>query len=481
MKTILKNNEPFLLVRNGVVKDLMDAPGGPVSIAYSDLKALRDGSSLVAGQWYRITDFVTTTVKPNTRSAGHQFDIIVRADDVNVLNENAYAALHSGDTYFAGSKLEAWQLKYSLDNDAARFDWAVPDGGAINCGDIFVRYAAGDVPGASYPYAWGTAGFHIFTASDTPQAGQTAYEYSDGTGGSIAISSVIEANGKGVVYYMQDESGNEFPYDFKNLQFMSGSARTVAGVLANVYYYTLSVVSGTNDATVEDHSLNGEYCYDNKMPVISDSLNGNVFRNTSTASECGMNTLGKGCYGNYFGDGCCNNVIGANCSYNVFGNSCSDNTLLQGASDNTFGASSIRNFIGADASGNTFGNNCADNVLQSYCHYNTFGTNCRGNNFGSGCSSNVLGNYCSSFTLGSDCTSVKTGTSGSPENYCRYITVDGGNSNVYLDCTATTSSSAYLQNIRIAHGVNDKTITHATAGDTFQTVYASANSKEVSV
>jgi hypothetical protein len=55
---------------------------------------------LISGRQYRITDYVTTTVQVNTRSAGHQFDIIVTADDVNVLNENARAIQHKEDTYF---------------------------------------------------------------------------------------------------------------------------------------------------------------------------------------------------------------------------------------------------------------------------------------------------------------------------------------------------------------------------------------------
>ena len=114
-------------------QDGMDAmgtnPGGgggeaaklAVSITYAALKALRDGGNLVPGTWYRITDYVCTTTQANTQSAEHQFDIIVRADDASHLNENAYAAHHEGDTYFANCKLEAWELKYSLDNDTTRF------------------------------------------------------------------------------------------------------------------------------------------------------------------------------------------------------------------------------------------------------------------------------------------------------------------------------------------------------------------------
>jgi len=96
----------------------------PVSISWQALKDLRDGGNLVAGQLYRITDYVTTTAQLESQSAGHQFDIIVRADSTNKLSENASAIQHTGDTYFSESKLEAWELKYCLDNDDTRFMWA---------------------------------------------------------------------------------------------------------------------------------------------------------------------------------------------------------------------------------------------------------------------------------------------------------------------------------------------------------------------
>lgn len=93
-------------------------------ITYHDLKQLRDNSKLVPGTTYRITDYTCTTSQEGTQSAGHVFDILVTADDVNVLNENAHAIQHSGDTYFANSDLSAWELKYCLDNDINRFAWA---------------------------------------------------------------------------------------------------------------------------------------------------------------------------------------------------------------------------------------------------------------------------------------------------------------------------------------------------------------------
>ena len=98
--------------------------GGLVEITYAELKKLRDESKLNPGTNYVITDYECTTTTQGTISAGHKFDIIVIADSENTLNENARARKHEGDTYFAECNLNAWELKYCLDNDIDRFDWA---------------------------------------------------------------------------------------------------------------------------------------------------------------------------------------------------------------------------------------------------------------------------------------------------------------------------------------------------------------------
>lgn len=95
-----------------------------VKTTWAELKALRDEAKLNAGTFYRITDYVTTTTQSETKSANHPFDVIVLALSENTLSEDAKAALHEGDTYFADSDLSAWELKYCLDNDKKRFEWA---------------------------------------------------------------------------------------------------------------------------------------------------------------------------------------------------------------------------------------------------------------------------------------------------------------------------------------------------------------------
>lgn len=171
------------------------------SVTHAELVTLRDGGKLVAGQWYRITDYVTSVSQtPDDRSgmdmirsAGHPFDIIVRADASGTLNETAFAAPHSGDTYFAGQRMEAWRLTYCLDNDTERFPWCGP-------------------------------------------------------------------TGTGVVYWMRDEKGNECPYDFKNVQFLRFPLKGPAGIDSR--FKGTPVGKYFADRQIEDGSPLSIHCYE---------------------------------------------------------------------------------------------------------------------------------------------------------------------------------------------------------------------------
>ena len=149
-----------------------------VSTTYAELKALRDGGTLVPGTWYRITDYLCSTTQSDTLAAQHQFDIIVQALDESHLSEEAYAAHHEGDTYFANSKLEAWKLKYCLDNDTTRFGWA-----ADGSGGFWVEYEDKDtvrlmrtaiIEGKDTVWQYGEGKDLYYTAPD-PVAGDYLY------------------------------------------------------------------------------------------------------------------------------------------------------------------------------------------------------------------------------------------------------------------------------------------------------------------
>lgn len=208
--------------------------GGMIETTWVELKALRDNSQLVPGQQYRITDYVATTSDPESRSANHPFDILVVADDERTLNENARAIAHEGDTYFERCNLSAWKLKYCLDNDIIRFSWAQKGGECYNCVckalgiNITLQFVTNnDTFIENYPYKFECIIQNAVVTILTPQKEfstlTTCYMYYDGIEPTQVpidnISKVIYEEGKGVIYYMVDESNNKSPFDFKGIQF----------------------------------------------------------------------------------------------------------------------------------------------------------------------------------------------------------------------------------------------------------------------
>ena len=405
--------------------------GAYVEKAWAELKALRDEAGLSPGTYYRITDYVATTTQENTRSAGHAFDIIVVATGPDSLSEDAIAILHEGDTYFsdAGARLEAWSLKYCLDN-SPRFAWADSD------------------------------------------------------------------NGKGVIWWMRDEWGNEAPYDFKNIQFkryqITGFEQNFKGNqdVQSVLLYDPDdnpLCFGTKDIYGNavpgdtEHSEEGVWAYTFTGIDRSSSLDAPEFFDMSTYQKrlsdetiqasvddgCGLDTESNvrdnvimpafaeymeddeyyqgrtvlnnivfygvfydngyddgyqvpSCYGNRFGENChdctfgnsCySNTFGNSCSWNTFGNDCRYNTFGNGCNSNTFGNNCFQNTFGNDCGGNTFGNYCYNNTFGNGCSSNTFGNDCGGNTFGNDCYSNTFGNYFQNNTFGNSCYSNTFGNS----------------------------------------------------------------------
>lgn len=202
-----------------------------VNVTYAELKALRDEGKLIAGQMYRMTDYETTCTWENTQVAGHPFDLVLTALDNKTLDEKCSAIWSERDTdgYFANSNLPAWDVRYCLDNDQSRFDWAqmggrivtvefngmYPSGGSA--GEIFT------IDGVKY-HSWGLklGGQGIFglCEKEFPVVGDTMLLSPNGQNifGSAIVSNVQELPiGKGVIYSLTDERSNTCSYDFKNI------------------------------------------------------------------------------------------------------------------------------------------------------------------------------------------------------------------------------------------------------------------------
>lgn len=291
-------------------------------ITWAELKALRDNSNLTSGQFYRITDYQCTTVQSDTRSAGNQFDIIVLALTNNTLSEQAWAALHSGDTYFANSNLSAWKLWYCLDNDTTRFAWA------------------------------------------------------DNTSG----------NGRGVIYRMIDEFNNDIPYDFKNIQFKHptnphysyyyytfsndiGSTDYSLSISHWCFSNTIKECSISNKKRLNHIVFNGDNCYYNFFNFQCSNIYFDSYSNYNFfGSNCHDNSFNSSCFDNSFGNSCTFNSFNSNCAYNSFGNNCSLNS---------FGSYCCYNSFGNDCSYIKFENNSSESGKYNYYKHNHFGDGCQ--------------------------------------------------------------------------------------------------------
>jgi hypothetical protein len=95
---------------------------------WQELKDARDNGELIPGALYRITDYVTTTAQENTRSVGHQFDIIVQAISESVLSEDAKAVQH---------KFEWPETGWSIEDS----DYVLFDGDVVINNVVYAKYS----------------------------------------------------------------------------------------------------------------------------------------------------------------------------------------------------------------------------------------------------------------------------------------------------------------------------------------------------
>lgn len=291
-----------------------------IEITWSDLKAKRDAGELTLGQLYRIIDYQCTTTESDTRSAGHQFDIIVLALSKNTLSEQAYAALHSGDTYFANNNLSAWKLWYCLDNDTNRFAWADSTNGK---GVIYrmIDEFNNDIPydfkniQFKHPIDTTTYPYYYYTFASNNAENNTDY--------SLSTTQNIFLN--------------------KILPYMNMPKRSINRIL-----------------------FIGRFYY------------GNIFGN-----NCTKIFFGGGCVFNIFGNDCAYSTFGISCGYNIFGNYCRNNTFGGQCSHNIFGNSCISNILNDNFEYNILGNFCVGNNFGKSCSYSTFGNHCQYINFAS--------------------------------------------------------------------------------------------------
>ena len=482
-----------------------------ISIDYNELVTKRNESQLIPGQWYRITDYITTVANDTeARSAEHPFDLLVMATSVNTLSEEAKAINSSRDSdgYFAEANLKAWKIWYCLDNDVKRFQWVDTENG----NGVIWRMI--DEWQNDCPYDFKNVQFKRYAITDDSPHGELAalngkyYGY-NGEMKDVHIKdendfvwaytfTLIDSNAEWVDYSIKKEGALDAGTDWGYLkQFKIG--RCEYNRIRNIYvavtiddqcYRTLmlnnivliSTISeenglsgemqlnefgtGNYNMTLKDNpekNIFGSKCYNNIAGSYSNTFGNSCVGNTF-GNDCGGNTFGNSCYSNTFGNSCVGNTFGNYFQYNTFGNSCYSNTFGNGCGGNTFGNDCGGNTFGNNFYSNTFGNGYDDNTFGNYFQYNTFGNDCGGNTFGNyfqyntfgnNFYSNTFGNGCDDNTFGNGCGGNTFGNnfySNTFGNNCRYITVH--NSVQYVAVTGGSTDSSYVQNAQILNGTH---------------------------
>ena len=280
----------------------------------------------------------------------------------NKLSEQAHAAIHEGDTYFAenGANLSAWKIWYGLDNDQDRFVWAIKyDAIKLLYSDgmsyIYRRYKDADkddkiawaLVKESENNAFGSVYLDDININDIVLTEQnvSSGDTIEFDGELIEIVEKI-VRGKGVIYRMVDEWGNDCPYDFKNILFrknfdQGGLSRVEVGRTEYVYTFAwvadkmddASIVANNGTILLNDegevtgchHNVIGDfntYDYFRANPTTPTLfLPGNVFLYTREMTDACYN----GCCGNHLADCCAENGFSGIAINNVLQGYCQDN------------------------------------------------------------------------------------------------------------------------------------------------------------
>lgn len=182
------------------------------------------------------------------------------------------------------------------------------------------------------------------------------------------------SDGKGVIYWMKDEYGNECPYDFKNIQFNLYSFTDGSGfdgtlqymkwleklnstdtVDENTWVYTFSTLDGTDITTAVYNAFNlpYAYCHNNIIKASSEfnywddewysklKIMRNAFILTSLTGDfedpatfvsatIGCNFIDEHSYNNLFSHGCFGNKIGKYINNVWMVPGCKHNTVCDG-------------------------------------------------------------------------------------------------------------------------------------------------------
>ena len=446
-----------------------------VEVTYSALKDMRDNGKLVAGQYYRITDFVTTSAQAETRSAGHAFDIVVVALDSHTLSETANAVQHNGDTYYDGCNLEAWELKYCIDNDTTRFAWADEVNGKG------VIYYMKDEFNNECPYDFKNIQFKLYAGTGS---GWDAYLSSCGASATTIVPYrlTLAFNGAKVGKYLWYINANDYTYAYTYSGYNDDKTtadKTLRGevhdcqignnwatvqkddtetykVLSLNFIVAIPFLLSEKDDTFNVYSNDlGINCHDVVLSnnCFSNKLGDNCY-NIHASFNCYAWSCGDGCHSWSCANGCYSWSCGNDCYYWTCGNGCSSWSCGNNCSSWTCGNNSSAWSCGDLCYSWRCGDFCSFWNCGNGCYSWACGNSCSFWTCGNRCSFWACGNICSAWSCGNDCRYWTIGTKSSMQrDYTSNFHLANGVSYLYIYSTSAPTSATPLQNFVIKSGV----------------------------
>lgn len=324
-----------------------------IEITYQELVEKRDKGELSPGMYYRITDYVTKTNSEGGwyRSAEHPFDVIVQAVTNNTLDHNAKADIREGDEYFSGvSDLSKWELKYDLDNDADKYEWADTENGKG------VIYFMKDENNNELPYDFKSIQFKVYKCSNVILHIQNvdAEDNSLEDHKSLIGQYCVMNNNLGLAEEMLIRDFNDFKFlytfhllDEETLNEFESDVKGVKNLEASNNPLVKTTIVGNKMSSHFKTYMNNEGLIINKY-----SLNNNVFHLQGEDYYFGVNG---------------NDLNGAT----------SDNFFRGGFSSNTINSFFKRNYVGPMFISNVINGQLHTNVfdVKSGCAQNKFDAN----------------------------------------------------------------------------------------------------------
>ena len=451
--SLLTNVKTIVGAINELWQKFNDYLKGIQHVTYTQLVLLRDNGKLIAGQWYRITDYMTTVANDmEARSAGHPFDLLVMAINEDTISEEAKAvkSLRDSNGYFDNANINAWKVWYCLDNDITRFQWADTENGKG------VIWRMIDEWQNDCPYDFKNVQFKRYKVTPTTPVPDDVEEQQslaelDGTyiGTNAEMKSLTVEDYDDFVWVYTFSLGDRLstPVDASLMGYVNNEQGEGYGYKG--YYGDNVILPCTCHQTIDDEQQS-VFCLNNVVWFTNNVRYRSLICGNRVESECiNMTLSGHGthikhdCQNIIMGDGCLGNTIGVGCFLCTFGNYCSGNTFGNDCYNNTFGNDCDNNTFGNNCNNNTFGNSCNNNTFGNDCYNNTFGNYFQWNTFGNGCYYNTFGNSCNNNTFG---------------NNCRLITVHGGVE--YVSITGGSTSSSYVQNAQILNGTHGSDISN---------------------